>query len=83
MKANSTNEIWDRFDRGELDLVSAAIYSEDRTQTMDFSVPLAYVPYVLLVRKGTNDVHSEADLKDKEVLVVERSAMMRYAAARS
>jgi hypothetical protein len=69
-------------DHGELDLVSAAIYSEDRTGTVDFSVPLAYVPYVLLVREGAG-VRSERDLQDKEVLVVDRSSMMRYASARN
>lgn len=78
----SNTQLWDAMDRGELDLVSAAIYSEDRTGTVDFSVPLAYVPYVLLVREGTAGVRSERDLQDKEVLVVDRSSMMRYAGAR-
>ena len=79
----SNTQLWDAMDRGELDLVSAAIYSEDRAGTVDFSVPLAYVPYVLLVRGGTAGVRSERDLRDKEVLVVDRSSMMRYAIARS
>ena len=72
----SNTQLWDAMDRGELDLVSAAIYSEDRAGTVDFSVPLAYVPYVLLVRGGTAGVRSERDLRDKEVLVVDRSSMM-------
>ncbi len=79
----SNTQIWEAMDRGELDLASAAIYSEDRIQTVDFSVPLAYVPYVLLVRKGTTGVRSERDLEGKELLVVERSAMLSYAIARN
>lgn len=78
----SNTQLWDAMDRGELDLISAAIYSEDRTRTVDFSVPLAYAPYILLARKETTGIQSERDLQGRELLVVERSAMMRYAIAR-
>ena len=81
-RPSSNTRLWDAMDRGELDLISAAIYSEDRAGLVDFSVPLAYVPYVLLVREGNAGVRSERDLQDKEVLVVDRSSMMRYASAR-
>ncbi len=79
----SNTQLWEAVDRGELDLVSAAIYSEERLGRVDFSVPLAYVPYLLLVRKETAGIQSERDLQGKELLVVERSAMMQYANARS
>ncbi|MBL0312288.1 MAG: transporter substrate-binding domain-containing protein [Holophagaceae bacterium] len=82
IRRSSNTQLWDAMDRGELDLISAAIYSEDRTRTVDFSVPLAYVPYILLVRKENAGIQSERDLQGKELLVVERSAMMRYATAR-
>lgn len=78
----SNTQLWEAVDRGELDLVSAAIYSEERLGTVDFSVPLAHVPYILLARKGAAGIQSERDLQGKELLVVERSAMMRYANAR-
>ncbi|MDE3244659.1 MAG: transporter substrate-binding domain-containing protein [Acidobacteriota bacterium] len=77
----SNTQLWEAVDRGELDLVSAAIYSEERLGAVDFSVPLAYVPYIL-VRRSAAGIQSERDLKGKELLVVERSAMMRYASAR-
>lgn len=79
----SNTQLWEAVDRGELDLVSAAIYSEERLGKVDFSVPLAYVPYILVARKETAGIQSERDLQGKELLVVERSAMMRYANARS
>lgn len=81
-KRYSNTELWEAVDRGELDLVSAAIYSEERLGKVDFSVPLAYVPYILVARKGAAGIQSERDLQGKELLVVERSAMMRYANAR-
>lgn len=78
----SNQEVWEAFDQRRLAIVSGAIHTEERTRTMDFSVPLATLPYGLLVRKGGSAIRSEQDLVGKEVLVLQRSHMASYAAAR-
>ena len=78
----SNQDVWEAFDQRRLDIISGAVYTEERTQAMDFTVPLATLPYRLLVRKGTQGIHSERDLQGQEVLVVQRSHMASYAAAR-
>ena len=78
----SNQEVWDAFDDRRLDIISGAVYTEERTRYMEFSVPLAQLHYVLLVRKGGSEIRSERDLQSQEVLVVNRSHMAAYAAAR-
>lgn len=78
----SNQEVWDAFDKRRLDIISGAVYTEERTRDMEFSVPLAQLHYVLLVRKGGSEIRSERDLQNQEVLVVNRSHMAAYAAAR-
>lgn len=75
-------EVWEAFQQGRIDVISAAIYTEARAQEMDFTVPLAPIPYVLLVRRGTPGIRSERDLQGREVLVVQRSHMETYATGR-
>lgn len=81
-RALSNQEAWDAFDRREIDLVGAAIHTEERSRNVDFSVPMALLPYSLLVRRGTTDVRAERDLAGHEVLVVQRSPMVAYFAGR-
>ncbi len=78
----SNQEVWEAFDQRRVAIVSGAVHTEERTRTMDFSVPLATLPYGLLVRKGGPGIRSEQDLLGKEVLVLQRSHMASYAAAR-
>lgn len=78
----SNQEVWDSFDQRRIDIISAAVYTEERSRVMDFTVPLAELSYVLLVRKGNDGIRSERDLQGKQVLVVERSHMAAYAQSR-
>lgn len=78
----SNQEVWEAFDQQRIDIISGAVYTEERTQSMDFTVPLAMLQYRLLVRERTVDIRSERDLQGRQVLVVQRSHMASYAEAR-
>ena len=66
------------FEQGTVDAVAGMSFSEDRVKIMDFSIPIAYVPYVLITRKGDKRIRSEGDLVGKEVLVLGKSIMSEH-----
>jgi PAS domain S-box-containing protein len=64
---------------GELDVLPLVSYSQERDEYFDFTIPYLQMHGSIFVRKGTTDIRSEADLKDKEVLVMRGDTAQEYA----
>ncbi len=65
--------------RGELDVLPLVSYSEERDQVLDFSAPYLRMHGTIFVRKGESSIRSEADLKGRQVLVMEGDTAHEYA----
>ena len=64
---------------GDLDVLPLASYSDERDRVFDFSAPYLRMHGTIFVRKGEDSITSEADLKDREVLVMEGDTAHEYA----
>ena len=64
---------------GELDVLPLVSYSKERDTYFDFSIPYLQMHGSIFVRKGTKGIRSEADLKDKTVLVMRGDTAQEYA----
>lgn len=65
-------------ERGEVDLLTSMVWSEERARSIEFTAPVAIYPLIILARAGARDLRSEADLKGRKTLVLARSVMKRY-----
>ncbi|WP_338669657.1 transporter substrate-binding domain-containing protein [Pseudodesulfovibrio methanolicus] len=63
----------------ELDVLPLVSYSKERDAYFDFSIPYLQMHGSIFVRKGNTDIRSEADLKDKTVLVMRGDTAQEYA----
>jgi len=54
----------------KIDAVTGMIFSKERDEKYDFSLPYKVIPYALFKRIET-PLHSRDDVKDKEIIVVE------------
>ncbi len=66
------------FEKGELDALGTVIYTRERAQVMDFTVPTHSMTYILLVRRDDRSITSERDLVGKRVVVNRRNAVAEY-----
>ncbi|MBK9794890.1 MAG: transporter substrate-binding domain-containing protein [Holophagaceae bacterium] len=66
------------FEKGELDALGTVIYTKERAQVMDFTVPTHSMTYILLIRKDDRSITSERDLMGKRVVVNRRNAVAEY-----
>ncbi len=64
---------------GRLDVLPLVSYSPKRDAVFDFSIPYLQMHGTIFVRKGTDDIHDEHDLRDKEVLVMRGDTAEEYA----
>ncbi len=64
---------------GHLDALPLVSYSKDRDEVFDFTAPYLRMHGAIFIRKGENSIRSEADLKDKEVLVMRGDTAHEYA----
>jgi PAS domain S-box-containing protein len=63
----------------KLDVLPLVSYSRERDAYFDFSIPYLQMHGSIFVRKGTTGIKSEADLKDKTVLVMRGDTAQEYA----
>ncbi len=73
------HEIKQQLTKGTLDVLPLVAYSEERDKIYDFTVPYLEMHGTIFVRKGEKSIQSEADLRDKEVLVMRDDASHEYA----
>ncbi|MBU5614753.1 transporter substrate-binding domain-containing protein [Geomonas azotofigens] len=67
--------------RGDIDLLEGMSYSDERAKTLDFSPPHTIVHHSIFARKGGNRRPTLADLRGKEVLVLNDGIMQEFLAA--
>ncbi len=77
------NEIKQRLIAGRLDVLPLVSYSNERDKVLDFSTPYLRMHGTVFVRKGEKSIHTQADLKDKEVLVMKGDTAHEYAVSKN
>lgn len=55
---------------GKIDAVTGMMYSKERDEIFDFSIPYKIIPYMIFIRKGS-PIRSIDDLNEKEIILVE------------
>ena len=73
------HKIKQQLSEGHLDVLPLVSYNTDRDKIFDFTAPYLQMHGTIFVRKEENSIHSEADLKDKEVLVMRGDTAHEYA----
>ncbi len=63
----------------EIDVLPLVSYSKDRDKVFDFTAPYLRMHGTIFVRQGETSIHSESDLKDKEVVVMRGDTAHEYA----
>ena len=66
---------------GDIDILEGMSYSDVRAKTVDFSPPHTIVHHSIFARKGGNKRLTLADLRGKEVLVLNDGIMQEFLAA--
>ncbi|WP_224981580.1 transporter substrate-binding domain-containing protein [Geomonas agri] len=67
--------------RGDVDLLEGMSYSDERAKSVDFSPPHTIVHHSIFARKGGSRHPTLADLRGKEVLVLDDGIMQEFLAA--
>ncbi|WLE95953.1 MAG: diguanylate cyclase [Candidatus Electrothrix communis] len=77
------HDIKQQLKEGRLDVLPLVAYSNEREKYFDFTVPYLKMHGTIFVRKGETSIRSEADLKDKKVLIMLGDAAHEYAISRN
>lgn len=77
------NEVKQGLINGDFDVLPLVSYSEKRDEVMDFTAPYLRMHGSIFVRKGEKTIRGEADLKDKEVLVMRGDTAHEYAVSKN
>jgi ABC-type amino acid transport substrate-binding protein len=72
------HEIKQQLTEGRLDVLPLVSYNMERDKILDFTAPYLQMHGTIFVRKGENSIRGEADLKDKEVLVMRDDTAHEY-----
>ncbi|MBW1945988.1 MAG: transporter substrate-binding domain-containing protein, partial [Deltaproteobacteria bacterium] len=73
------HEIKQKLADGHIDVLPLVSYSHEREKIFDFTAPYLRMHGTIFVRKAEKSIHREADLKDKEVLVMRGDTAHEYA----
>jgi signal transduction histidine kinase len=73
------HEVLQEFKAGNIDILINLAQSDERRQFADFTVPHVIVHGAVFVRTGENRLHSEADLNDKSLIVLNADLAHDYA----
>jgi polar amino acid transport system substrate-binding protein len=76
------HQLLQEFKEGKLDVLINLAQSDERRQFADFSVPHVIVQGAIFVRKGQTDIHSEADLAGKSIIVLKADLAHDYAVSK-
>jgi PAS domain S-box-containing protein len=77
------NEIKQKLIDGQIDVLPFVSYSKERDNEFDFTAPYLRMHGTIFVRKEETSIRTEADLKDKEVLVMRGDTAHEYAVKRN
>nr|MBF0222331.1 transporter substrate-binding domain-containing protein [Desulfobulbaceae bacterium] len=73
------HEIKQQLADGYLDVLPLVAYTPERDKVFDFTAPYLQMHGTIFVRKGNRSIRTEADLKDKEILVMRDDSSHEYA----
>jgi ABC-type amino acid transport substrate-binding protein len=76
------HEILQKFKAGKIDVLINLAQSDERRQFADFTVPHVIVNGAVFVRTGENRIHSETDLSDKSIIVLNADLAHDYAVSK-
>jgi ABC-type amino acid transport substrate-binding protein len=76
------HEILQKFKAKKIDVLINLAQSDERKQFVDFTVPHVIVHGAIFVRHGENLIHSEADLSDKRIIVLNADLAHDYAVSK-
>ncbi|MCD4690383.1 transporter substrate-binding domain-containing protein, partial [bacterium] len=71
-------EIRQALELGEIDAVMGMFYSTERDELVDFSPPYAILHNAIFVRSGAPAIHTEDDLRGRDIIVVRKDIMHDY-----
>ncbi len=63
---------------GAIDVLPLVSHSKEREEVFDFSIPYLKMHGTIFVRSGNKDIKGEADIKDKQVLVMRGDTAHEY-----
>jgi len=72
------HEIKQKLEERNLDVLPLVAYAQERDKMFDFTVPYLRMHGTIFVHKKEKSIHSKADLKDKEVMVMRSDAAHEY-----
>ncbi|MBC7502758.1 MAG: transporter substrate-binding domain-containing protein [Herminiimonas sp.] len=72
-------QLLQEFKEGKIDVLINLAQSNERRQYVDFTVPHVVVHGAIFVRKGEVGIHSESDLPDKALIVIDADLAHEYA----
>nr|WP_320191774.1 transporter substrate-binding domain-containing protein [uncultured Desulfobacter sp.] len=78
-KVGPWHEIKQALIDGKIDVLPLVSYSKERDTFLDFTAPYLRMHGTIFVRKGENTIHDEADLQNKEVIVMQGDTAHEYA----
>lgn len=76
------HEVLREFKAGNIDVLINLAQSDERRQFADFTVPHVIVHGAVFVRTGDKRIHSEADLNDKSIIVLNADLAHDYAVSK-
>jgi polar amino acid transport system substrate-binding protein len=76
------HEILQDFKAGNIDVLINLAQSDERRQFADFTVPHVIVNGAIFVREGENSIHTEADLANKRIIVLNADLAHDYAVSK-
>jgi len=77
------NDIKQKLIDGQIEVLPFVSYSKERDEVLDFTAPYLRLHGTIFVRKGETSIHTETDLKEKEVLVMRGDTAHEYAVKRN
>lgn len=72
-------QVLDEFKAEKIDVLINLAQSDERRQFADFTVPHVIVKGAIFVRDGQNTIHSETDLNNKQLIVLNADLAQNYA----
>ena len=72
------NQVLEEFKAGKSDVLINLALSNERREFADFSVPHVVLNGAIFVRDDENTIHSEADIKNKQLIVVKDDLAPEY-----
>ena len=81
-EVGSWNKIKRELIDGRIDVLPLVSYSKERDKVFDFTASYLRMHGTIFVRKDEESIHNEADLKNKEVLVMRGDTAHEYALAK-